>query len=472
MWTDPLISGVHRRVPTTRREFLLRAGAGFGSVALAGLHADAATTGKPHHPPKAKSVIWCFLDGGPSHIDLFDPKPALKKYHGQPLPASFPRPVTAMGVTAGNPLMASTRKFARHGKAGHWVSDLYPEIATVADELCVIRNCVADGLTHVSSVLQMNTCGLIPGRPSLGSWAVYGLGSESKNLPGFVVLTDADSEPPGGSLAWGNGFLPNPYSGTRFATGPHPILHTERQSGVSAARQRGKFGLIQQLNKRYGERNAATATPSESQIAAFELAFRMQASAPEVVDITRETEETKRLYGLDQPETEPNGRSCLFARRLVERGVRFVQLYMGTGSQWDAHKDINGNHEKLCRESDRPIAALIRDLKRRGLLESTLVIWGGEFGRTPMSESGDGRDHNPYGFTMWMAGGGVKPGHVHGMTDELGLYTVDGKVHVRDLHATVLHLLGVDHESLTYLHNGRDEIATGVGGEAVLDIVK
>lgn len=459
--------GPHSRFTTSRRDFLQHAGAGFGALAFAGLHAHATPLGKPHHRVHAKSVIWCFLDGGPSHIDLFDPKPALKKYHGQPLPASFPRPVTAMGTTSGNPLMASTRQFRRHGQCGHWVSDLYPEIAGIADRLCLLQGCVADGLTHVQSVLQMNTCGLIPGRPCLGSWAVYGLGAETENLPGFVVLADSESEPPGGSMTYGNGFLPNSFAGTRFSSGQTPILHTGRPAGVSETRQRAKFDFIRQMNEQYSHRE-----PAESQIAAAELAFRMQSSAPEVVDLSRETTATHRLYGTDRPETERNARNCLLARRLVERGVRFVQLYMGTGSEWDAHKDLNGNHATLCRASDRPIAGLIRDLAQRGMLNDTLVVWGGEFGRTPMSESGDGRDHNPYGFTVWFAGGGVKPGHVHGATDELGLYAIDGQMHVKDLHATILHLMGVDHEALTFRHNGRDEIVTGIGGKPVTSILK
>jgi hypothetical protein len=463
--------------PQSRRDFLRRAGAGFGSLALAalGAQADAPVRNplaprRPHFPPRAKSVIWIFCDGGPSHIDLFDPKPELHRLHGQPLPASFPRPQTAMGVTANNPLMASRRTFRRHGQSGAWVSDWYPEIATCADDLCVIRSCVADGLTHVTSILQMNTCSLLPGRPSLGSWAIYGLGSECDNLPGFVVLADETYDPPGGNNAWNNGFLPVSYQGTRFNPGTNPILYAEPPAGVTLSRERGKVDFINDLNRGYAE-GRRQRDHIDAQISAYELAFRMQTSAPDVIDLSSETAETLRLYGLDRPETEKNARNCLLARRLVERGVRFVQIYTGVGSGWDAHNDLEGNHGKLCFESDRPVAGLIKDLKRRGLLDSTLVVWGGEFGRTPMSESGDGRDHNPYGFTMWMAGGGVKPGTTFGSTDELGLYAAEDNVHVRDIHATILHQLGINHRELTFLHNGREEIATGVGGDPIRGII-
>lgn len=464
----------------SRRDFLLRAGGGLGALAFACLRAEQVRASdvrrfglapRPtHHAAKVKNVIWLFMDGGPSHIDLFDPKPALKKLQGQPLPASFPRPMTAMNVTAHSPLLASTRSFRRHGRSGTWVSDLYPEIARHVDDLCVVRSCVAEGLTHVAGVLQMTTCSTLPGRPSLGAWALYGLGSESQNLPGYVVLGDSASEPPGGVNSYGNGFLPALYQGTRFAEGENPILYASPPPGMTPGRQRGKLRFVQQLNRRFSERNAGN-SDLEAQIASYELAYRMQASAPEVVDLRQETAETKRLYGLEDPATEKNGRNCLLARRLVQRGVRFVQVFMGAGSRWDAHSDLDGNHEKYCGESDRPIAGLLADLKRRGLLDSTVVIWGGEFGRTPMSESGNGRDHNPYGFTMWLAGGGVKPGYVYGATDDLGLYAVDNPVHVRDIHATIMHLLGFNHRALTFLHNGREENPTGVGGNVIADIL-
>jgi hypothetical protein len=472
----------HFAVPTSRREFLTRAGAGFGALALAALSAgDRAIAAParftnplaakpPQFPARAKSVIWCFIDGGPSHIDLFDPKPALTKLDGKPLPGSFVRPVTAMGKTAFTPLLASRRKFAQHGQSGIWVSDWYPEIAACVDGMAVIRSCQADGLNHVGSVCQMNTGSILGGRPCLGSWSLYGLGSECENLPGFVVMLDTADEPPGGNRNWSTGFMPASYQGTKFRDGKLPILDIAPPSGWSPERQRAKIDFIQQLNATH---RAARMEDSdlEARIASYELAYRMQSASPEAVDVASETAETHRLYGLDQKETSHNGRNCLLARRLVERGVRFVQLYMGSGSKWDAHSNVEGNHSQHCRESDRPIAGLLRDLKQRGLLESTLVIWGGEFGRTPMSESGNGRDHNPYGFTIWMAGGGVRGGVTYGATDEIGLYAVENKAHVHDIHATILHLLGLDHETLTFPHNGRDERLTITSGQVISAIV-
>jgi arylsulfatase A-like enzyme len=332
----------------------------------------------------------------------------------------------------------------------------------------VLRGCYADGLNHVGSVSQMNTGSILGGRPCLGSWALYGLGSATENLPGYVVLLDYPEEPPGGNRNWGTGFMPPTIQGTKFRDGKSPILYLDPPG--SAARQRTKLDFVQDLNRRHHEKRQED-DDLEARIAAYELAYRMQAAAPEAVDLSRETEETKRLYGLDDRATERMGRNCLLARRLVERGVRFVQLYCGSGSKWDAHADVEGNHSRYCRESDRPIAGLLKDLKRRGLLESTLVVWGGEFGRTPMSESGKGRDHNPYGFTTWLAGGGIKGGVTHGATDEIGLWAVDGKVHVHDLHATILHCLGLDHRQLTYLYNGRDERPTINGGRVIREVL-
>jgi hypothetical protein len=471
-------------LPASRREFLLRAGGGFGGLALAALMARdraRAMTGeafrnplaprRTHHTPRVQSVIWCFLDGGPSHLDLFDPKPALARLAGKPLPPSIPRPMTAMGNTAHTPLLPSTRKFRRHGQSGLWVSDWYPEIAGCADDLCVLRGCRADGVTHVAGVCQMNTGGLLPGRPSVGAWALYGLGTECDNLPGFVVLSDNGDDPPGGPINWGTGFMPATYQGTKFGAGRSRILYAASPEGVSDARQRAKIDFINRINARYAAGHHDH-DRVEAQIAAYELAFRMQTSAPRAVDLAGETAATLRLYGIDRPETERNGRNCLLARRLVERGVRFVQLYMGAGSKWDAHSDLDGNHGQNCRESDRPIAGLLRDLKRRGLWDRTLVVWGGEFGRTPMSESGTGRDHNPYGFTLWLAGGGVKGGHAHGATDEVGLYAVDKPAHVHDVHATLLHLLGLNHKELTFPHDGRDERLTGTSGQVIEDILR
>ncbi len=473
----------HHEAAQSRRDFLLRAGGGFGSLALWSLLSREAKAGTvepaianplagkmPQFAAKAKSVIWCFLDGGPSHLDLFDPKPTLTKLAGQPLPASFKRPMTAMGKTAYTPLMASQRKFAQHGESGIWVSDWYPEIAACVDDMAVIRSCWADGLTHVGSVCEMNTGSILMGRPCVGSWLLYGLGAECDNLPGYVVLTDYSQEPPGGNRQWSTGFMPSTFQGTKFREGKTPILNVSPPDGYSDVRQRGKIDFIQQVNRQHLESRGGDGD-LEARIASYELAYRMQAAAPEATDLSAETDDTLALYGLDQQETASNGRNCLLARRLVERGVRFVQLYMGSGSKWDAHTDVEGNHSQYCRETDRPIAGLLKDLKRRGLLESTLVIWGGEFGRTPMSESGTGRDHNPYGFTMWMAGGGIKPGTVYGATDEIGLYAVENKAHIHDIHATILSLLGLDHESLTFSHNGRDERLTITSGQVIKDII-
>jgi arylsulfatase A-like enzyme len=316
----------------------------------------------------------------------------------------------------------------------------------------------------------MNTGSILGGRPSLGSWALYGLGSVSQELPGFVVMLDYPDDPPGGPRNWGTGFMSSTYQGTRFRAGKTPILHLQSDDR-SRGSQRAKLDFIQEMNQRH---RAARMEESdlEARIAAYELAYRMQSSAPEAVDLSKETEATRKLYGIDDKTTQRMGRNCLLARRLVERGVRFVQLYCGAGSKWDAHSNVETNHAKNCRESDRPIAGLLKDLESRGLLESTLVIWGGEFGRTPMSESGVGRDHNPWGFTMWLAGGGVKGGVTHGATDELGLYAIEKKAHVHDLHATILYCLGLDHEKLTLLHSGREERATINGGKVVREILK
>jgi Protein of unknown function (DUF1501) len=471
----------HFEAAQSRRDFLLRAGAGFGSLALwSMLSRDAvsettvAATNPlaqkaPQFPAKAKAVIWCFIDGGPSHLDLFDPKPELIKLAGKPLPDSFPRPETAMGKTANTPLLASQRTFKQYGQSGIWVSDWYPEIAACVDEMSVIRSCWADGLTHVGSVCEMNTGSILAGRPCVGSWALYGLGAVTESLPGFVVMTDYSAEPPGGSRQWGTGFMPSSYQGTKFRDGKTPIVHVS-PGNIAADRQRHEIDFIQRLNRQHLQGREED-DGLEARIASYELAYRMQTAAPEATNISGETAETLALYGVDQTDTAADGRNCLLARRLVERGVRFVQLYMGSGSKWDAHSDVEGNHSQYCKETDRPIAGLIKDLKRRGLLDSTLVIWGGEFGRTPMSESGTGRDHNPYGFTMWMAGGGIKPGTVYGATDEVGLYAVENKAHVHDIHATILALLGLNHEELTFQHNGRDERLTITSGKVIKDII-
>ena len=367
------------------------------------------------------------------------------------------------------PLLADNRKWKQHGQSGLWVSDWLPHIARCADDLCVIRSCWGNGLNHSNGVCQMNTGTIIGGRPALGSWVSYGLGSENKNLPSFVVMEDNPGKTVNGPRNWSAGFMPAVYQGTQFQSGAAPIRHLKPPADVGNLRQRQKLNLLKQMNRRH----AASREQSEldARIESYELAFRMQQQAPEAVDLGRETEPIKQMYGMDRKETAVFGRQCLLARRLVERGVRFVQLYHGAGSKWDAHSGIEKNHTEHCRSSDKPVAGLLTDLKQRGLLDQTLVIWGGEFGRTPMSEKGNGRDHNPYGFTMWLAGGGVRSGHVHGTTDEVGLHAVEDRLHVHDLHATILSLLGVDHRKLIYRNNGRPERADRNEGRVCKKII-
>ncbi|MBL8241634.1 MAG: DUF1501 domain-containing protein [Bryobacterales bacterium] len=453
---------------SNRREFFARAGSGLGAIALGSMLAEGAETPKKtHFPPKAKSVIWLFMEGGPSHIDLFDPKPELNKLAGQPMPASFGKPITAMG-TGGNTLMGSPRTWTQHGQSGIWVSEWYPHIARHVDDMTVIRSCWANGLNHVGSVCQMNTGDILAGRPALGAWVTYGLGTANKNLPTFVVLTD-DKEVLGGPKNWSSGFLPATYQGTQFRQGDTPILNLKPGDGVTDERQRSRLSLLKQLNQHWGA-DKTEDTDLDARVKSFELAYEMQSAGAEAVDITKETEATRSLYGMDSEDTRQFGHNCLLARRLVERGVRFVELYCGSGSGWDAHSNIEGNHGKWCKVSDKPIAGLLADLKQRGLLQDTLVVWGGEFGRTPFNEKGNGRDHNPWGFTMWMAGGGAKGGQYVGTTDEIGLRAVDKPCHVHDIHASILYALGMDHLQMTYQHNGRAERPTIVGGTIFKEI--
>jgi hypothetical protein len=426
--------------------------------------ADPLAPKKPHFKPTAKSVIWLFMEGGPSHIDLFDPKPELERLAGQPMPASFGKVVTAMG-TANNTLMPAKRTWKQYGQSGIWVSDWMPETAQHVDNMTMFRACWADGLNHVGSVCQMNTCSILAGRPALGSWVMYGLGSANRNLPTFVVLTDA-GEVLGGPKNWSSGFLPASYQGTQFRNTGDPILDLNPPATISKEQQRGRLDLLKTLNQHFDE-DKSEDSELDARINAYELAYNMQAAGPEAVDLTKETEATRKLYGMDEEATSRFGTNCLLARRLVERGVRFIELYSGSGSGWDAHNNIEGNHSKMCKSCDKPIAGLLADLKARGMLDDTLVIWGGEFGRTPFNEKGDGRDHNPWGFTTWMAGGGIKGGQVIGTTDEIGLRGIDERAHVTDLHATILHALGLNHIDVTFLHNGRSERPTIVTGEVV-----
>jgi hypothetical protein len=473
----PFTPGHHSFV-STRREFFTRGGSGLAGIGLASMLCEdrlragdghdpfAAKT--PHHAPTAKSVIWLFMEGGPSQIDLFDPKPKLKELDGQPLPDSLKPRTTAMPGTSLNGLMASRREFKQYGKSGIWVSDWYPNIAQHVDDLAVVRSCWADGINHAGSVLQMNTGSILAGRPSMGAWVTYGLGSSNRNLPSFVVLID-DRTVVGGPKNWGSGFLPATYQGTQFRQGPTPLLHLERPSTTSDAQQRGKLEILKRLNEIWSE-DKKEDSELEARIRSYELAYQMQSAAPEAVDLHRESESTRKLYGLDNEATAAFGTNCLLARRLVERGVRFVELYCGSGSGWDAHNDLEGNHSKWCRVSDKPVAGLLADLKARGMLKDTLVVWGGEFGRTPFSEKSKGRDHNPWGFTIWVAGGGVKGGQYIGTTDELGMRAVDQPVHVHDIHASILHALGLNHVHLTFMHNGRAERPTIVAGELIKNL--
>jgi len=467
--------------PTSRRAFLARAGCGFGAVALSAMMGPSplravGASGAPRGPgpaiarrAKAKNVIFLFMEGGPSHLDTFDCKPLLNELAGKPLPPSFKQPILAMGE-GNTALLGTQRTWKRYGQSGLLVSDWFPNVAEHADDLAVIRSCVADGINHAGGVCQMNTGSIFGGRPSLGSWVTYGLGSENRNLPGFVVIKDSEQEVINGVRNWGAGFMPAVHQGVEFESGSVPIRNLDVPKGMTGRQQRDKLDLLDELNRTYGQTRADN-TELEARIRSYELAFQMQSEAPQAVDLGNESTETKTLYGMDREETAVFGHNCLLARRLVERGVRFVQLYSGAGSKWDAHGNIEGNHGKLCNAVDKPIAGLLTDLKARGLLDETLVIWGGEFGRTPMSEQGNGRDHNPTGFTMWMAGGGVKGGHVFGETDDLGLYAVKDKVHVHDLHATILHLLGVDHTQLIYHNKGRPERIDQNEGHVFMPIV-
>lgn len=444
---------------------LTQSGAGFGAVALAGMLQNAAAAGRSapaplsaklvNHPARARSVIFLFMDGGPSHLDTFDPKPALEKLAGKPIPESFGRVITAMGEFD-SPILPSERKFRQHGESGLWISDWLPHTAKLADDLAVIRSCWTNGINHSGGICQMNTGSQFAGRPSLGSWVTYGLGTENENLPAFVVMQEGPGRVINGARNWGAGFMPAVYQGTTMQKEGPPFANLNPPEHVASPQQRKQLEFLAQLNRQHALSRRDN-TDLEARIRSFELAFQMQAHAPEAVDLSQETPETQKLYGLDQKQTASYGRNLLMARRLVERGVRFVQCYHGAGSKWDAHDNIAANHSRMCGGMDLPVAGLLRDLKQRGLLDQTLVVWGGEFGRTPMSEKGDGRDHNPTGFTMWMAGGGVRSGHAYGATDEVGLHAVEDRLHVHDIHSTILYLLGIDHRQLVYLHKGRPE---------------
>ena len=457
----------------TRRDLLLSA-AGFPGFALAGLAATETNneTGKGlHHPAKAKSVIFLYMDGGPSQMDTFDPKPRLRAEHGKPLPMKVP---DTQFNDNGN-IFGSPWEFKQYGQSGTPVSDLFPHVAQCVDDLAVIRSMVSDHSEHTAANYLLHTGFGLQGRPSMGAWTTYGLGSASKELPGFVVL-DGGLIPAGGMDNFGSGFLPAAFQVTLFRRGATPMANIERRE-VSPDLQRKKLDLLATLNQGVAAK-LGSSSEIDAAMANFELAYKMQSAVPELADISRETPATRALYGLDDPATEVFGRECLLARRLVERGVRFVQCItprVAGADRWDQHGRLVKGHTDNARTVDKPIAGLLKDLKSRGLLNETLVLWGGEFGRTPQSQGTDpekmGRDHNPFGYTMWLAGGGVKGGTIHGSTDEYGYYVAEGKVHVHDLHATMLHLLGVDHKRLTFRWSGRDMRLTDVHGEVVKEIL-
>lgn len=464
----------------TRREFLWESGAGFGAVALSGLLGDAFFAGRaaagdafvnplapkqPHHAAKAKAVIFLFMYGGPSHVDTFDYKPKLYPLDGKTIPVkTFGRGGHRNEGRAVGPKWA----FKQYGQCGKRVSDLFPGIGQCVDDIAFIHSMYAESPIHGSALLMMNSGRILSGHPCMGSWVNYGLGSVNENLPGYVVMLDHTGGPISGPKNWSSGYMPAAYQGVVLKADKTPIHDLAPPPGVTRAAQRR---LLDRLREKNEEHRAARQENSElaARIASYELAFKMQEHAPEAVNFNQESEETKKLYGIDQPRTADFGRKCLLARRLVERGVRFIQIYSGgahNDDNWDAHSDIVKNHAKHAGNTDTPIAGLLQDLKRRGLLDSTLVVWGGEFGRQPTAEyaQGTGRDHNAYGFTMWLAGGGIKGGISIGATDELGSAAVDDRFHVKHLHATILHQLGLDPNRLTYFVNGLDQKLVGVEG--------
>jgi uncharacterized protein (DUF1501 family) len=467
---NPAMNPMLDSLAITRRHFFRNCGIGIGKMALATLLVRRASAGAtvraPHFPGRAKRVIHLFMAGAPSHLDLFDYKPALAALEGKPLPPSVIGGQRYAFIRPDANVMGPRFRFARHGQSGAEIAEVLPNLAKVVDDIAIIRSMRTDQFNHAPAQIFLNTGFAQPGRPSLGSWVLYGLGCDTENLPAFIVMSTG-SGISGGSANWSSGFLPTTYSGVRLRNQGDPILNVSNPPGVDEHLQRETLDLIRDLNR---QRLDAIGDPEiATRIAQYEMAFRLQTSAPELTDLKQETEETLRLYGAD-PDKPSFARACLLARRMIERGVRFVSIYH---EGWDAHSDLVGNHRTNCAATDRAAAALIIDLKRRGLLDETLVIWGGEFGRTPMVESNPqlgrslGRDHHPQAFSMWLAGGGVKPGITYGTTDELGFHVVENPVHVHDLQATILHLLGFDHEKLTYRHAGRDFRLTDVHGSVV-----
>jgi len=470
---------MHERVSYNRRDLMKVLGGGVANLGLASILAREGRLGAspslggvrgPHFEPKAKRIISIFCYGGPSHIDTFDPKPDLEKYAGEAMSG-----VGDVVVSQGNPggLMPSPWKFKKYGQSGLPVSELFPTVAQHADKLAVVRSMYAISNDHGPALYQMNTGTLLAGHPSVGTWLTYGLGTENENLPGFIVFTDHRGGPINGQPNWGAGFMPAAYQGTQFRSTGDPIVDLRPPKEMGRERQRQWLDLLQSYNREHLERN-----PEDNELSAriqsYELAYNMQVHATDAIDISEETEATRKLYGLDDKRSQYFGRQALMARRLVERGVRMVQLYSGGGNHeptWDQHWSLKKFHTQHAGETDVPIAGLLTDLEQRGLLDDTLVIWHGEFGRMPISQRLDGRDHNPFGFTVWMAGGGVKGGTVVGATDQFGYKAVENRKSVYDFHATILHLMGMDHERLTYKHNGRDMRLTDVHGNVMKEVL-
>ncbi len=477
---------------SSRRDFLLKSGFGLGAAAvtgflpggglLAGAMAadliDPLAPKAPHFPAKVKSVIWLHMNGAPSTLDLFDYKPDLVKLAGQDVPASFLKGIKTSTQGGVGKLFASRREWKQHGDSGHWFSDLVPNIATQSDKIAFIKSSVTVGATHDISILKLNTGDLSPGRPSLGAWISYALGSANPDLPPYVVLYNGKNEPSAGSVNWNSGFLPAVYQGTAFRPGPSPIFYLERPELRSDGQQHASLDLLRKLNQQNAARYPSD-TELKARLRSYDLADRMQVSAPEAVDLSKESDATRELYGLNDETSASYGTTLLRARRLVERGVRFIQVVSGAPdgqtevTSWDAHSDLEKNHGVNARMIDKPIAGLLADLQSRGLLDTTLVVWTSEFGRTSYGQSGNGRDHNPWGYTQWMAGGGVKAGYTHGATDDIGLQVAnkDLAVDTYDLHATVLQLMGLDHLKTTFLNNGRSERPTVVYGKVIKELI-
>jgi hypothetical protein len=464
---------LHLIRPFSRREFVRECACGFAYLAFLGLEAEAATgymnplaPKPPHFPPKAKRIIFLYMHGGVSHVDTFDPKPKLDQFDGEPMPGGSPATASPTGA-----LLKSPWSFKKYGQSGTEVSELFPHIGGCMDDICLIRSMYHQGVSHGAGIANLQTGSMFMVRPSMGSWILYGLGTENQNLPGFISICPTFFQ--GGVLQFGSAFLPAVYQGTRIGDGNTPATKLNIDNAQAAdPDQRMQLDLVQERNREYGH-TAEDDSRLDARIESYELAFRMQREVPKVMDISRESKETFRLYGIGEEPTDDFGRECLLARRMVEAGVRFVQVSHGYPKAfWDQHSDLYRKHSENARKVDKPVAGLLKDLKQRGMLKDTLVIWGTEFGRTPVCQGAkDGRDHNPFGFTMWMAGGGVKGGMIYGATDDLGWYAVENKVHIHDFHATVLYLMGLDHTKLTYRYSSRDYRLTDVSGDVQKAII-